>query len=924
MTFRPARSALVIALLCTVLAACNRGPDAKATAAALQQQIDKHEYRAAVIGAKSALQKLPDDAELRRLLGVALLESGDVVAAGVELRKARELGAADARTVPPLARAMLAQRDLKNLLTLFGSQQLDDAAASADLKTTLGTAHAMLGDRAAAQEAATAALREWPRHAGARLLQARMAAANQDVAGANQLVDAVLADEPANVFALMLRGDLQRQAGQDDAALASYRAASAARPDAVAPAAAAVGLLIDKRRLPEAGTELGKLKGFAAQHIDTRLLEARLAYVNKEFAKTRDISAQLLKAMPEHPLLLQMAGDSELRLGNLGPAENYLTTAVKVAPRALAPRLLLAQLQLRAGQGARALEALQPVLASENPDANSLTMAGQAYLQEGDAARAEAMFARAAKVDPANPMARTAMALNKLSKGQADSGFAELEAAAAADTGARADMALIAARLRNRDTAGALKAIEALAAKQPDQPMPHVLRGRVLMSKNDTAGARASLEKALALDPKHFAAIASLAALDLAANQPDAARARLTAAQKADPNNPRLALALAELQQRTGAPPEQVTKQLNDAVRANPSDPAARMALVRHLLQAQDTKAALNAAQEAHAALPGNHEILQQLGTTQLAAGQPQQAVSTFVKLSTALPKRAAPELALAEAHVATQDYAAAARAVDRALEREPKSVPAKLAEARVALLQKQFDKSVRLAKALQSQLPKSPAPLMLEAEAEIARGNHAAAVAPLRAALPLSSSAVTALTLHRTLMTLGQKGEADAVAAAWRKKAPQDPAFSYYLGDMALARKAYAEAEAHYREVLQNQPQNPLALNNVAWLMAQERKPGAVAMAEQANKLMPNQAPLMDTLATALASENQFQKAIDLQKRAVATWPEDHGLKLTLARIYLKAGEKAYARAELEALARLGSRFGAQAEVAELMKATQ
>src|SRR5688572_15375181 len=95
---------LTIAAVCAGLPACNKGPDEKTAAADTQAFISKHDYKAAVISAKSALQTLPNSGEIRRLLGVALLESGDPVAAALELRKARELGAPDSTTVPPLAK----------------------------------------------------------------------------------------------------------------------------------------------------------------------------------------------------------------------------------------------------------------------------------------------------------------------------------------------------------------------------------------------------------------------------------------------------------------------------------------------------------------------------------------------------------------------------------------------------------------------------------------------------------------------------------------------------------------------------------------------------------------------------------------------------------------------------------------------------
>lgn len=76
-----------------------------------------------------------------------------------------------------------------------------------------------------------------------------------------------------------------------------------------------------------------------------------------------------------------------------------------------------------------------------------------------------------------------------------------------------------------------------------------------------------------------------------------------------------------------------------------------------------------------------------------------------------------------------------------------------------------------------------------------------------------------------------------------------------------------------------------------------------------------------MDTLATALAADNKLPLAVETQKAAIARSPGDPSLKLNLAKLLIKSGEKAYARAELEDLAKLGDKFRGQAEVAALLK---
>jgi Flp pilus assembly protein TadD len=102
---------------------------------------------------------------------------------------------------------------------------------------------------------------------------------------------------------------------------------------------------------------------------------------------------------------------------------------------------------------------------------------------------------------------------------------------------------------------------------------------------------------------------------------------------------------------------------------------------------------------------------------------------------------------------------------------------------------------------------------------------------------------------------------------------------------------------------------------------MTRQGKPGAVTLAEKANEILPDRAPLLDTLSLALENNQQLPKAIEAQARAVKLQPGDPSFSMRLARLYIKAGQKDKARSELEALARLGTKFAEQAEVEKLLK---
>jgi cellulose synthase operon protein C len=497
-----------------------------------------------------------------------------------------------------------------------------------------------------------------------------------------------------------------------------------------------------------------------------------------------------------------------------------------------------------------------------------------------------------------------------------------LEAIASGDTGSRADLALISARLNQGDVAGALAAVDVLEKKMPDQALPANLRGRVLMLKRDLPGAAKAFEAALAKEPSYFPAVASLATLDLANNKPEVARKRFEDHLKANPASFQSKLAVAELDARAGVPLPQVILALKEAVRMAPTEPVPQITLVNRLLSGGEGKAAMAAAQDAVAALPGNVEVLDALGRAQVAAGDGQRAVSTFKKLASLQPRNPMHEVHLADAYMQLNDRDNAGAALRRATELQPQLVAAQRGLALLAVANNKPQDGLAIAKKLQQMGPKDATGYALEGDVEAGRKNWDAAVAAYRIALPLGKTGDTVARLHSALTSAGRHGDAERVAADWQKDNPKDSVFLYYLGDIALSQNKLELAETRYRGVLEVQPNNALALNNVAWLLVKQGKPGALPMAERAVALLADRPALMDTLALALEADKQVPKAIEVQKRAIVLGPNEPGLVLRLAQLYIKQGDKSRARAELESLAKLGDKYAGQAEVSKLLGA--
>jgi len=918
---RATRLAAVLLASALAVAACG-GNDEKTLLASARSHLAKQEVEAARLQLKTLLQDKPQSAEGRLLLGQVMNDTGDPAGAEAELRRALELGQSETTVLPLLAEAMVAQNKGRQLLAQFGKVELPDAQADAALRVQRAKAAGGDGDFDAAEAELARVLARQADHAPALLLRARLAAARGDAAGALAQVDALLARNADNADAWMTKGELlQRTQPTDRApAMAAFQEAVKRKPDLVAGHVALLGLMLAKPDVPAAQQQWAALQKVAPKHGQTLFFEAVLAEQRGDLKRARELTQLLLRATPDNPQVLMLAGQTELRLNALAQAEAHFTKVLSMAPKSAVARRRLAQVQVQAGQPDKALATLRPLTEANPPDPEALTQAAQAQLIAGDTRAADATFARLAQLKPTDTRTRTALALTQVAQGK-DTGLADLQAIAAADPGTVADMALVSARLLRGDFAGAAKAVDALAAKMPGKPLPDQLRGRIALARKDAPGARKAFEQALAKDGDFMPALAGLAMLDLLDKQPAAAKTRFEALLARNPNHTGALLALAEIGARSGAKSEETAALLERAIKSDPTSAGPRQMLIDHQLARRQTKAALAAAQAAVAALPDNTDLLDRLGRVQLMSGDGQQAVSSFNKLAGLMPKSALPHLRLADAYAASGNPKAMAAAVRRAGEVAPGALPVQQALAKLALMENKPDQALAIARAVQAKYPDDATGFGMEGDIELRRQQWDAAAAALRKAMTRKAPGDSHLRLY-TALTLGKKtAEAEKLLADHRKAQPADVVMEMHVGDLAMAGGDMAGAERQYRVVLERQPDHLLGLNNLAFVLASQKKAGAVALAEKALALAPDTPAVMDTLALCLAAEQQLPRALEVQAKAVAAAPDAPQFRLQLAKLQLQAGDKPSARTELDKLAKLGAAYPRQAEVAALIK---
>jgi cellulose synthase operon protein C len=909
---------ILAASIALIACSADKPADLLARATALETQGD---LRGAMVQFKSALQADPAAKAARLGLGRVLLRLGDHDAAVVELQRALAEGATPSEAQPLLATALVRSGDFKRAVHAIANMGSNDKLADAVVQTQLAFAWLSLGEEGKGGDALARASQLDPANREARLLRLRLDARTLELDELERRVDALIADHPNFSQALQLKAEILSARGRRKEALAVAGQAVAADPSNLASQGTVVQWLLMEGDLAQAKRQHEAMRAVSAWHPSTALAEIQIAMAEGNWTSAREKSQKLLSVLPDHELVLATAGFIEARAGSPVQALGHMRRALIIQPTLDGARIELAATEVRLGQYVEALQTLRPLLAGANPSVGALSLASDAEMKLGRFKQADELLQRASAAAPNDIRLQTARLVRQISLGASSESLAALQSLTGKSKDTVADEALFAARMARGEYGEALRVLDTIAAKDPGRAAVNELRGRVHLARSDLPAARAAFEAALKADPALFGAVSSLVSLDLLENRHDRAIARVQAVVDRDPGNSVALMALAELKGRHGGSYEDSVKLLLAAVNASPSADEPRLKLIQLALRTRRHKEALSYAQEAVAALPGNPRLLDALGQAQIAAGEVEQAVASFRAMAGASSRQALPYIRLARVYALQGKRDAAQAALQSALEAEPTNAEAKSGLVDLWMASKQEDKALEFVRRQRQLRPNDPAGYGLEASYHMRSRAPEKALTVLREGVSKTDSSELASQLFSLLLRMERDGEAGSFGAAWLRRHPRDATIEYLMSVRDIARNDLPSAQERLKRVVASYPTNALALNNLAWVTVKTGGKGGVEYARRAVSVAPETPDYMDTLAMALGAEGQLKEAMDIQRRALDLSPNQPELRLGMARLALKAGDKEVARGHLQALEKLGAGFAGQAEAEELRK---
>ena len=159
---------------------------------------------------------------------------------------------------------------------------------------------------------------------------------------------------------------------------------------------------------------------------------------------------------------------------------------------------------------------------------------------------------------------------------------------------------------------------------------------------------------------------------------------------------------------------------------------------------------------------------------------------------------------------------------------------------------------------------------------------------------------------LLRLAETQRRKGDVNAAIETFRlasQAAPADTRPLLQLGLLMDGTGRRDQAKPIYEQILKIQPDHPIALNNLAFIKAEEGQDldEALTMAQRARQGLPNSPDVMDTLGWIYLKKNLSDDAIRTFKELVATDPNSASYHYHYGMALLQKGDKPSAKRELE-----------------------
>jgi len=653
------------------------------------------------------------------------------------------------------------------------------------------------------------------------------------------------------------------------------------------------------------------------KYTAAKLKIAELETMTNRPAYWKDAESKLqtmVGAAPNDAEALSALAWAEIRLGNEQDAVKNLETALEKSPENLRASVTMANVKARKGDLKGAEQVLKTAVQKAPKSADPLVALASFYARTQKWPDAEHTLQQALQMDPKNDAALFGLAAVQVRTGQKDKAeqtYAKLSALPVARYKPMHAQFLF--QEGKRDAA-----IVEFAKLAKDSPEDRTARARLVLAywaANRKAEAEKVLTEALQHNPKDVDALMQRAQMEIVTSRPAEAQTDADQVLRYRPQSAPAHFVKARVYAMRGEGGLE-RHELGEALRLDKNLLAARLELAQSLLQQHDGKAALAVleSKDINDAQKGTLPVFVLHNYALLETGD----FDTARKyVDGALARVKTPDLLLQDAMLKAnkKDYTGARTSLEAVLKTNPEDLRALELLGRIYLVQNQVAVGTAKIRELTASQPKSARLQKFLGDWLAATGDHAGALQAYAAAKQLDPQATSIDMAMARLDLADSKNDTARQILTRIIQADSNNAEAYmWMGTLEERAGSFDAAISDYRKVLSIDSNNVMALNNLAFLLAEhgqaQQLDEALKLAQQVRALVPKSGNIDDTMGWVYYKKGIYPSAIQQledavsQDRAANAPSALHRYHLAMA--YLKKGDQKRGNDELNAALKL------------------
>lgn len=340
------------------------------------------------------------------------------------------------------------------------------------------------------------------------------AAATGDFKKANTLIDEVLAKNPKDNDALMLKGRIAMQQADFETAVASFRTVLKDQSDSVEVMHLLAEAQLRKGDIALAEDNLRRAVEVAPRNIGARVKYARYLIAKKDLPSALEQIDKALSQEPANPDALAAKSEALAVKGDLKAVKEELAKLKAAAPDNPETSLRLARVYLAERNVKDALAEVETVLSRTPDNLNALTLKTDILIVTNDPGL-DAAVQRIKAVAPDNPDGYFRAGRLLRTKGDIAGALKEYEHAYELAKG-EGRISMLGEIIDTQVAAGqvdqALARVQAILREEPEHKSANDLLGVVQMARKDYAAAEAAFAKQIQINPNAATVYAQLSA----------------------------------------------------------------------------------------------------------------------------------------------------------------------------------------------------------------------------------------------------------------------------------------------------------------------------------------------------------------------------------------------------------------------------